>query len=220
MPSDRTDTAAEAASAKTMVAIEADGLESAAAYKLISGSVTPRPIAWVSSLNEDASVNLAPFSSYVFLTYDPPKIGISNGPSTAFVKDTLRNIERNGHFVVNSVSPDQLQSMVESSRRYPAGMSEAADLAVALTPSLRIDTPRITDSEIALECVVDQVVEMGDRDAHRLVIGRVVTFQVDERVLQRDRIHAFAPVGRIGGPLYVMPGEIRQVRTTPDDRLP
>jgi flavin reductase (DIM6/NTAB) family NADH-FMN oxidoreductase RutF len=201
------------------VAIGAEGLDGAAAYKLISGTVVPRSIAWVASLNDDNTINLAPFSSYIFLTYDPPKIGI--GPGTARLKDTLRNIERSGAFTVNSVCPGQLHAMVQTSRAYPAGHSEADDLGIALAPSLGIAAPRVAASEIALECVLERIVPLNDRDEHRLVIGRVVTFQIATDVFQGDRIdpNAYRPVGRIGGPLYSMPGEIRRVQATPDARL-
>jgi flavin reductase (DIM6/NTAB) family NADH-FMN oxidoreductase RutF len=201
-----------------MVAIDARPLDGSAAYRLISGIVTPRPIAWVSSLNASGAVNLAPFSSYIFLTYDPPKIGLSIGPGSTVLKDTLHNIEGRREFVVNSVSPDQLEAMVETSLGFPPGRSEAEALGIAMAPSLQVTTPRVRDSEVAMECVLDRVVPLEDRDAHRLVIGRVITFQVDAVVLGGDRIdpHAFRPVGRIGGRLYAMPGEIRLAAPTRD----
>lgn len=203
------------------IAIGAEGLDGTAAYKLISAAVVPRPIAWVASLNDDNTVNLAPFSSYVFLTYDPPKIGISIGPGTIRLKDTLRNIERNRTFTVNSVSAQQLKAMVETSRVYPAGHSEADDLGIALVPSLNIAAPRIAASEISLECEVERIEPLNDRDAHHLVIGRVVTFQIAPEIFNVDRIdpHAYRPIGRIGGPLYAMPGDIQHVQATPDPRF-
>lgn len=203
------------------ISIAAEGLGNTEAYKLISGAVIPRPIAWVASTNEDGGVNLAPFSSFIFLTYDPPKIGISIGPGTVRLKDTLRNIERTGNFTVNSVSVEQVGPMAETSRVYPLGESEAAHLNIALAPSARIEAPRIADSDVSLECVLERVVLMEDRDAHRLVIGRVVNFQISPRVFQGDRIDPamYRPVGRIGGPLYFIPGEIRRVQATPDSRL-
>jgi flavin reductase (DIM6/NTAB) family NADH-FMN oxidoreductase RutF len=193
------------------VAIDARSLDGAAAYKLISGAVTPRPIAWVSSLNGDGSVNLAPFSSFVFLTYDPPKIGISIGPGTVRLKDTLRNVEARREFVVNSVSEHQLQAMADTSQQYPPGVSEAAVAGIALAPSRQVAPPRVRDSAIAMECVLERVVPLEDRDAHRFVVGRVIAFIVDAAILRGDRIdpHAYRPVGRIGGPLYAMPGGIR-----------
>ncbi len=201
---------------REMVAIDARALDGAAAYKLISGTVIPRPIAWVSSLNDDGSVNLAPFSSFVFLTYDPPKIGLSIGPGVARLKDTLRNIEARREFVVNSVSEPQLQAMVETSQEYPPGVSEAIAADIALAPSTQVAPPRVLHSPIAMECVLDRVVPLEDRDAHRFVIGRVVTFVVEARMLRGDRIdpHVYRPVGRIGGPLYAMPGEIRHAAPT------
>jgi len=130
-----------------VTAIDATSLDSVAAYKLISGSVTPRPIAWTSTLNDDLSVNLAPFSSYIFLTYMPPKVGISIGPGTERLKDTLRNINRVGEFVVNSVSASQLQIMAETSRAYPPGLSEAAGAGHAAG---EVTTVRLDDADPTL----------------------------------------------------------------------
>jgi flavin reductase (DIM6/NTAB) family NADH-FMN oxidoreductase RutF len=205
----------------THLSIAVESLDGAAAYKIISGIVVPRPIAWVASLNPDGGINLAPFSSFIFLTYDPPKIGISIGPATAWRKDTLSNIERTGHFTTNSVSVDQLQPMANTSRLYPAGESEAHHLGIALAPSDHIVTPRIADSEASMECVVDKILSLEDRDAHHLVIGRVVGFQIATHVFKHDRLDPalYRPVGRIGGPHYFIPGEVRGVQPVPDPRL-
>jgi flavin reductase (DIM6/NTAB) family NADH-FMN oxidoreductase RutF len=217
MPPDETVPAAPAA----MIAIDAGALDGSAAYKLVTGTVTPRPIAWISTVGEGGGVNLAPFSSYVFLAYDPPLVGVSIGPGTERLKDTLRNMLASRQFVVNSVSPAQLRPMVETSRRYPPHIGEAADLGIAMAPSRSVAPPRVAASEIALECVVERVVDLGDRDAHRFVIGRIVTFQVHSAVLKGDRIDptAFRPVGRIGGPLYAMPGALQEEMPTQDDRF-
>ncbi len=208
------------AAASPMIAIEADGLTSAQSYKLISGAVVPRPIAWVSSLNAEGKVNLAPFSSFTFLTYDPPMVAVSIGPGTEELKDTLANVQAQGEFVVNAVGVDMLRLMADSSRRYPPAVSEADALGIALAPSCAVATPRIAAAPLALECRVERIIDMNDRDAHRLVIGRVVVFQVAQSILAGDRIDPFkySPVGRIGGPLYVVPGEILRVEVSRDER--
>jgi flavin reductase (DIM6/NTAB) family NADH-FMN oxidoreductase RutF len=219
----------QAASAKTMlaagcgspmIAVEAENLSSAQSYKLISGAVVPRPIAWVSSLNAEGKVNLAPFSSFTFLTYDPPMIAVSIGPGTEELKDTLANVQARGEFVVNAVDVDMVRSMADSSRRYPPALSEAEDLGIALAPSCKVAAPRVAAAPLALECRAERIIDMNDRDAHRLVIGRVVVFQVAEAIWTGDRIDPFkyAPVGRIGGPLYVVPGEILRVEVSKDDQ--
>ena len=130
-------------------------------YKLMTGTVTPRPIAWISTLNASGSVNLAPFSCYTFVAYDPPLVAVAIGGKRRF-KDTLNNARRVGEFTVNAVTADLARPMVETSRKYPAEMSEADDLQIALEPGKLVSTPRVAAASISLECVVHRVVEIGD----------------------------------------------------------
>jgi flavin reductase (DIM6/NTAB) family NADH-FMN oxidoreductase RutF len=210
-----------ASASPAMITFDAAGLTPQQSYRLLAGAVTPRPIAWVSTLGPGGAVNLAPFSSYTFLAYDPPLVAISVGPGTAALKDTLANARRNGEFVVNSVTPELVRPMAESSRRYPTGMSEAEDLAIPLSPCRHVAVPRVAASPLGLECVVHNIIDLDDADAHRLLIGRVVAFHIAEAIWTGDRIDplAFASVGRIGGPLYVRPGEMIRVEPTQDDRF-
>jgi flavin reductase (DIM6/NTAB) family NADH-FMN oxidoreductase RutF len=204
-----------------MIVLDAATLTPQQSYRLLAGAVTPRPIAWVSTLGPGGVVNLAPFSSYTFLAYEPPLIAISVGPGTAVLKDTLANLRANGEFVVNAVTAELVRPVAESSRRYPTGESEAEDLAIALSPCRHVAVPRVAASPIGLECLVHRIIDLNDADAHRLVIGRVVAFHIAEEIWAGDRIDpvAFAPVGRIGGPLYVRPGEIVRAEPTKDERF-
>lgn len=193
-----------------MIVYETQALNSDSAYKLISATVTPRPIAWVSSLNAAGGVNLAPFSSYTFISYSPPKVLISIGPGTDKLKDTLVNAGARGEFCVSSVTPDFLKAMANSSFAYENGQSEATELGIDLAPARLIETPFVAGAAVAMECRVDRIVEVGDDDRHRLIIGTVVCFHIDEAIWQGDRIDpaAYQALGRIGGPLYVTRGEI------------
>ncbi|MCO5082378.1 MAG: flavin reductase family protein [Rhizobiaceae bacterium] len=194
---------------------ESDKLTSDQAYKLISATVTPRPIAWVSSRNGNGTVNLAPFSSYTFISYTPPKVLISVGPGTESLKDTLVNVGDTGEFCVNAVTQDLLEPVVNSAYAFPPDASEAAELRVAMQPSRLIGTPFIADAVIAMECRLDRIIDVGDLDAHRLIVGTVVCFHVREAVWQGDRIDPslYRPLGRIGGPLYVTRGDMLNAPT-------
>jgi flavin reductase (DIM6/NTAB) family NADH-FMN oxidoreductase RutF len=197
------------------LAFESDKLTSDQAYKLISATVTPRPIAWVSSRNGSGAVNLAPFSSYTFISYTPPKVLISVGPGTESLKDTLVNVGDTGEFCVNAVTQDLLDPVVNSAYAFPPDASEAAELRVAMQPSRLIGTPFIADAVIAMECRLDRIIDVGDLDAHRLIVGTVVCFHVREAVWQGDRIDPslYRPLGRIGGPLYVTRGDMLNAPT-------
>jgi flavin reductase (DIM6/NTAB) family NADH-FMN oxidoreductase RutF len=192
------------------LSFESATLTSDQAYKLISATVTPRPIAWVSSRNEAGAVNLAPFSSYTFISYAPPKVLVSIGPGTENLKDTLVNIDAGREFCVNAVTRDLLDPVVSSAFAYPRETSEADENGVAMAPARLIGTPFVAEAAIAMECRLDRIIEVGDLDAHRLIIGDVVCFHVDPAIWRGDRIDPtlYQPLGRIGGPLYVTRGEM------------
>jgi len=203
-----------------LLQFSSDTLDENQSYKLISAIVTPRPIAWVASLNPEGAVNLAPFSSYTFISYNPAKILISVGPGVDVLKDTLVNIQARGEFTVSSVTPEFLQSMVDSSFAYDNGESEAEILGITLEQASRVSTPFVAGVVAAMECTLDRIMEVGDRDRHRLIIGTIACFHVDAAIWNTDRIDPkrYRPLGRIGGPLYQERGEI-VVRPAPKTRV-
>jgi len=200
-----------------MIVIPTQDLDETRSYKLISAAVTPRPIAWTATLSPDGGVNLAPFSSFTFISYFPAKVLISIGPGTDVLKDTLANAMARGEFSISSVTLELLQPMVASSHPFPAGVSEAATIDIPLAPASIIATPFVRDAAVAMECRVDRIIEVGDAHAHRLIIGDVVCFHVAEALWQGDRIDpvAYASLGRIGGPLYVTRGDVIRAQVSP-----
>lgn len=202
-----------------MLCFSSDKLDEDQRYKLISAIVTPRPIAWVASLNPAGAVNLAPFSSYTFISYSPAKVLFSAGPGVERLKDTVANIEARGEFTVNSVTATVLEPMVDSAFEYDRAESEAELLGIALAPSSDIATPRVAGVAAAMECRLDRIIPVGDQDDHRLIIGTVACFHVEPAIWTEDRIDPklFRPMGRIGGPLYQERGEI-VMRPVPKDR--
>jgi flavin reductase (DIM6/NTAB) family NADH-FMN oxidoreductase RutF len=172
-------------------------------YNLLIGLVAPRPIALVTSLNEDGGVNAAPYSSYNYLCTDPPVIGmgVMDRPGGGFVpKDTARNIRRGGEFVVNVVTEDILHGMNICATDFPAGVSEIEMAGFTTTPSSLVKVPRIREAHAALECVELQTIEIG---RSRIVLGRVVAMFVEDRFVDpagpyilSEELHA---VGRMNG---------------------
>lgn len=200
-----------------MIAIPVKDLGEDRSYKLISAAVTPRPIAWTATLGPGGIVNLAPFSSFTFISYSPPKVLISVGPGTDVLKDTLSNVIERGEFTVSAVTPELLRPMVDSSHPFPPDVGEAAALGVAMTRSREIETPFVADAGVAMECRLDRIVEVGDVHAHRLIVGDVLCFHVADALWAGDRIDpvAYDSLGRIGGPLYVTRGEIVRAQVSP-----
>ena len=181
-------------------------LEQAAAgvaYKLLVGLVAPRPIALVTSMNVDGSLNAAPFSAYNYLCTDPPIIGmgVTNKPGDGFVpKDTARNIRRTGEFVVNVVTEDLAQQMNICATDFPPEVNELEMAGLTTAPSQLVKVPRIEQAHAALECKEYTTMEIG---RSRIILGRVVAMYVEDKYvdpagpfIKAEDLHA---IGRMNG---------------------
>ncbi len=164
------------------------------------GSVVPRPIAWITTLNEDGSVNLAPFSFFNAFSSHPPivAVGIALKPDGS-KKDTLINIERTKEFVVNVVSEDLLFPMALTSQPFPYGVSEVEKAGLTIIPSEKLKTPRVQESPIHIECGLLEVKQLSDRNF--MVIGKVIVWHIREDMLfkgKRPDPRLVKPVARMG----------------------
>ena len=121
-------------------------------YKLLIGCVVPRPIAWVSTVGADGVNNLAPFSFFMGVCGDPPTIAFSSGPRARDRKDTVRNAEHTGDFVVNVVDDDRAEQMNLTSGEYPPEVDEFALTGLTAAPGVRVRSPRVVEAPISLEC--------------------------------------------------------------------
>lgn len=163
------------------------------AYKLLVATVTPRPIAWVTTLNPDGSVNAAPYSFFNAVGGAPPvvAIGVERHPEKPF-KDTAENILDRGEFVVNLVPERLAEAMVFTSIDAPRGVSEIALAGLETVASDHVRPPRIAGSPVALECALHAAVVTGPRQV--LVVGRVLAFQIaDAHLLDPARGHVDTP---------------------------
>ena len=196
-----------------MVEVDVAALDADEAYKLLVGAVVPRPIAWVSTLNAAGRVNLAPFSCFTFVSNDPPLLAISVGQRLGGLKDTPRNIESRGEFVVHIAHESQVGPLHESSEEHPPEVSETDLLGLATVPSRQVSVPRLVDAPVAMECRHAQTLEFG-RLRTRLVLGEVLCFHVAEDLWTGARIDAerFRPLARLGGPRYARLGEVMTLR--------
>ncbi len=174
-----------------------------AVYNLLIGLVAPRPIALVTSMDEEGRMNAAPFSSYNYLCTDPPVVGIGvmNRPGEHFVpKDTARNIRRTGEFVVNVVTEDLLRHMNVCATDFPADVDELEMAGLETAASTHVKVPRIAQAHAALECKEFQTIEIG---RSRIVMGRVVGFYIEDQYVDpagpyvlAEELHA---MGRMNG---------------------
>jgi flavin reductase (DIM6/NTAB) family NADH-FMN oxidoreductase RutF len=192
-----------------MIEIEAEALSAPAAYKLLVGIVVPRPIAWVSTVDESGRVNLAPFSCYTFVSNDPPMVAVSVGRRDGTPKDTARNARQCGEFVVNVVDEALVSPMHLSSAEHPPGQSEADHLGIALAPSGTVRPPRVATAPVAMECRLEQIFEFGNLRS-QLLVGRIARFCIAEHLYRDGKVDTLAlkPLARLGGPNYARLGEI------------
>jgi flavin reductase (DIM6/NTAB) family NADH-FMN oxidoreductase RutF len=168
-------------------------------YKLITNLVVPRPIAWITSQSAVGDPNLAPFSYFNVFASDPPYVAVGIGRrDNGELKDTARNIQATGEFVVHLVTEDLLGAMNLSAADFPPDQSELEATGLALTPGVKINVPRLTAAQASLECRLHQVVPLG---ANQLFIGEVVLFHVADHLIDaHGHIDGFAPIGRLGSP--------------------
>ncbi len=194
--------------------IDPDALNPEATYKLLTGSVVPRPIAWVTTRSPGGGVNLAPFSAFTFLSTKPPMLGISVGRKDGLMKDTGNNILATGEFVVHIPDASLLAAVHQSSIEYPADVSEVDVLGLATTASVRIGTPRLSAAPIAMECRLHQSIPFGVTGS-ALMVGEVVAFHFRDGLVVDGKVdtRALDPICRLGGPNYATLGEV--VRMTP-----
>lgn len=182
-------------------------------YKILIGSVLPRPIAWVSTINKEGVPNLAPFSFFTVASSNPPvlcfapalKFEVYEGTQKGVPKDTLKNIQDTGEFVVNIVSREIAEKMNQSSGAYAHGVNEFEEAGLTAVPSTHIAPPRVAESLINFECKLFQIISFGEHPgAGNLVLGRVQCAHLDESVYKNGRVDldVLQPIGRLAGMEY------------------
>ena len=176
-------------------------------YKLMVGSILPRPIAFVSTVDADGIRNLAPFSFFTAVCSNPPTIVFCPAVRsfTAGQKDTLRNVVATGEFVVNIVSEDIVGQMNQTAAEVPPEIDEFELSGLTPVASLVVTPPRVAESPVQMECKLRQVITINDQPGGgNIVIGEVVRFHVREDLFHDFRIDPgkLNAVGRMGGPTY------------------
>ena len=176
-------------------------------YKLMVGAIVPRPIAFVSTVSVDGIRNLAPFSFFTGISANPPVICFSPmvRASDGARKDTLRNVEATGEFVVNVVSEEFAEKMNICSVEFPPEVDEFEMSGLTPIASDLVKPPRVKESQISMECRLVQVVEVSAKPlGGSLVVGQVLRFHVADALIEGYKIDPdkLQAIGRMGGPTY------------------
>lgn len=199
-----------------MVDIDARELDPSSTYRLLVGSVVPRPIAWVTSGVPPKPTNLAPFSSFTWVSQHPAMLGFTINLRPSGRKDTIRNILDDREYVVNIAHEGMLDRLHASSSWLAPDVSEAEAVGAALEPSSVVTVPRLAEVPISMECVLERVIEFSPTGGE-FVVGRVVSWHIRDDVLEDGRIvtERVRPLGRLAGPRYSVLGDVIELPPVP-----
>jgi len=191
-----------------MKTLDAKSISARELYANLSGAITPRPIALVSSLDAKGVVNLAPFSFFNLFSAQPPTVifscvdSLRNGSS----KDTLYNAIETKEVVINIVNYDMVQQTSLSSTAYAKGVNEFKKAGFTPLESVDVKAPRVAESPIQLECKVEEVIKLGEENgAGNLVVCRVLKMHINREVLDENEVidpYKLDVVSRLGGNYY------------------
>jgi len=175
-------------------------------YKILIGTVLPRPIAWVSTVDTSGNLNLAPFSFFTVASVNPPILCFSPLlKEKSIEKDTLANIKQTREFVVNIVSCALAQTMNRTSAPYSSDVNEFDVAGVSARQSTFVKPPCVADSPVNFECKLQQIIPLGSEPmAGNLVLGTVCNIHIHPDLVRNGEVDSetLDAVGRLGGNMY------------------
>ena len=186
-------------------------------YKLLTGSIIPRPIGWISSISEDGITNLAPFSYFNAVGDDPPHLMFSTGIGNHKQKDTLINVLATKQFVVNMVTEELVEQMNITAKAVPYDVDEFELAGVTPIASKKIKPMRVKESPINFECelVHHYFLEEHKNGGACVIIGRIVMMHFDDSVLLDNfkiNMESYKPIARLAGSNYAKIGELFSIK--------
>lgn len=170
-------------------------------YKILTAVVVPRPIAWITTLDRQGTINAAPFSFFNAVGADPALVAIGIGNrSRGLPKDTVLNIRETGEFVINLVTDSNAAAMNVTAAEFAHGVNELEMAGLTTVPSTKVRPPRIAESPVHLECREVQTIEIG---RSRILIGEVIAVHIEDAYYDADKGYVaaekLAAVGRMHG---------------------
>ncbi len=192
-------------------------LEHAAVYKLLTGSVIPRPIGWISSISEDGINNLAPFSYFNAIGEDPPHVMFSTTRGNNSNKDTLNNVLATKQFVVNMVTEETVERMNATSQAFPPDVDEFEYVGVTPIASTKIKPMRVAESPVTFECELVHSYSLEDHKngGATMLVGKIVMMHFHDDILLENykiNLDSYKPVARLAGSNYTTIGKIFSIK--------
>ncbi|TDL26144.1 hypothetical protein BD410DRAFT_784186 [Rickenella mellea] len=191
-----------------------DEMESRDIYKVLTSAITPRPIAFISSLSASGVPNLAPFSYFSMVSHNPPMVSVSFALSPKRPKDTRENIEATREFVVNIISEPFAEAANVCSVEAPASVDEWTISGLTREPSVTVRPPRVKESAVSLECELFQMFDIKPKNSETttasVALGYIKTIHIRNAVLTQDGVvdpGKLRAISRLGGTMYARVGE-------------
>jgi len=192
------------------------GLDHLDSHKLLVGTIVPRPIAWVSTVDEQGILNLAPFSAFCIVSMKPAMLGFSVGTGRGGqLKDTLRNIEANKEFVVNIVVESLAEPMNATSALFPADVDEFKEAGMTPVKADLVRAPMVAESPINLECRLNRILKFGEAPRiNSFIIGEVILAHIRDEVYADGEVQMskLKVIARLGGDLYCRTRDIFEMK--------
>ncbi len=197
-----------------LISIVPTDLEPRAAYRLLISVVVPRPIGWASTIGANGALNLAPFSFFNAVSNMPLTVMISVGQRQGRPKDTLRNAQETGEFVINIVDEELATAMNQTSGEWAYEVNEFDRAGILPAASIDVLPPRVAAAPVALECRVTQIVPVTGT-TYTMILGRVLRFHIRSDLLRPNgQIDALRlrPVARLSGDEYTTIGHVFEMK--------
>lgn len=191
-------------------------------FNPLKAIIAPRPIGWISSISKDGIHNLAPYSFFNAISETPAMVAFSASPQAAGHKDSVKNIQDVGDFVVNIVSAALIDAMNISSASVAPDISEFETAKLTPAPSQMVSSPHVAEAPCYLECKLWKMIDLPSADSgeySKLVIGEIVGIGIDDAVITSDGkvdTASFKPVARLGYKDYAIINDVFELGR-PDD---
>lgn len=186
-------------------AFDFSALTAREAYKVMIGTIVPRPIAWVTTVSSEGVVNAAPYSFFNCLSADPPilALGVENHADRSF-KDTAYNIRMTDCFTVNIVDRANVQAMATTAAAFPSEVDELEMAGLTAAPGEKVICPRIAEAPVAFEC--ERFLGVSISSAREIILGRIVMAHIREDIIDPATCYSdhekLDALGRMGGNGY------------------
>lgn len=186
-------------------------------YKLLTGTIIPRPIGWISTIDDNGINNLAPFSYFNMVSSDPPCLMFSTRRDDNKNKDTLNNVLQNNQFVVNLVTIDVAEQMNTTSAAVAASVDEFELANITPIDSVFVKPKRVKESLVHFECekIHHYIIDNETGGGACVIIGKVITMHIDDSILMENHkinLEKYKPVARLAGSNYSTLGELFQIK--------